>query len=165
MVEYDSKTKEGKCIFCEIAQGKRQPLGGGKFWETEKYLAWLSPFPNTKGFSVVIPKKHYGSDVLQMPDSDLKDFIIEAKKVAKLMVDKLDNIGRVGLIMEGTGIDHAHIKLVPFNGTGYMKKGEWKQVHSGVNTYFEKYLGYITSNDGPRAEDGDLIELAKKLRQ
>jgi len=163
MAEYNSKTKEGKCIFCEIALGRIQPLGGGKFWENEKYIAWLSPFPNTPGFTVVIPKKHYASDVLQMPDKELKDFVVEAKKIAKHIIEKMDDVGRVGLIMEGTGIDHAHIKLVPFNGTGYMKKGEWKQVHSGVNTYFEKYAGYIASNDGPRAEDKELAELAKKL--
>ncbi len=164
MAEYDSKTKEGKCIFCEIASGKIEPRAGGKFWENDKYVAWLSPFPNTDGFTVVIPKKHFGSDVLQMPDEELKEFIVEAKKVAGLLVDKLDDVGRVGLIMEGTGIDHAHIKLVPLHGTGYMKKGEWRQVHSGVNTYFEKYKGYICSNDGPQADEEKIRGLAKKLR-
>jgi diadenosine tetraphosphate (Ap4A) HIT family hydrolase len=139
-------------------------MSGGKFWENEKYVAWLSPFPNTEGFTVIIPKKHYGSDVLQMPDSALKDFVLEAKKVARHLVDKLEDVGRVGLIMEGTGIDHAHIKLFPMHGTDYMKRGEWRQVPSGINTYFEKYIGYIASNDGPKAEEEKLKRLAEKLR-
>ncbi|MEI6849959.1 MAG: HIT family protein [archaeon] len=163
MVAYDSKTKQGKCIFCEIASGRMQPMGNGKFWENDKYMAFLSPFPNTPGFTVLITKEHYQSDVLQMPDKELSGFVLEAKKIAKHLVEKLDDVGRVGLIMEGTGINHAHIKLVPMTGTGYMKTGEWKQVHSSVNTYFAKYDGWIASNDGPRADDSKLAELAKKL--
>lgn len=164
MANYNNRTEDGKCIFCELASKKMEPLGGGKFWENEKYSAWLSPFPNTEGFTVVIPKKHYPSDVLQMPDKDLQEFILEAKKISQLLIETLEDVGRVGLIMEGTGIDHAHIKLVPLHGTGYMKKGEWKQIPSKVNTYFKKYEGYICSNDGPRANDTELAKLAAKLK-
>lgn len=164
MVKYNSKTKEGKCIFCEIASGRIEPLGGGKFWENEKYIAWLSPFPNTEGFTVVIPKRNYPSDVLQMPDKELNKFVLEAKKISKHLVNKLNDVGRIGLIMEGTGINHAHIKLVPLHGTEYMKKGEWRQVHSKVNNYFENYEGYISSNDGPKADEQKLKDLAKILR-
>ena len=127
-------------------------------------MAFLSPFPNTPGFTVVIPKKHYPSDVLEMPDKDLEEFVLEAKKISKLLIEKLEDVGRVGLIMEGTGINHAHIKLVPLVGTGYMKDGEWRQVPSKVSTYFDKYEGYICSNDGPRANDEKLRALALKLK-
>lgn len=163
MVEYKSETKQGKCIFCEIASGRMKPMGNATFWENDKYMAFLSPFPNTPGFTVLITKQHYESDVLQMPDQELNGFVLEAKKVAKHLVDRLDDVGRVGLIMEGTGINHAHIKLVPMVGTGYMKTGEWRQVHSAVNTYFAKYDGWIASNDGPRADDSELAKLVKKL--
>lgn len=164
MAKYNSKSKQGKCIFCEIASNRIKPLGDGKFWENEKYIAFLSPFPNTPGFTVLIPKKHYASDVLQMPDEELKDFIIEAKRVSSHLIDRLDDVGRVGLIMEGTGIDHAHIKLVPLHGTGYMKKGEWRQVHSNVQTFFDSYLGYISSHDGPKADEEMIRNLVAKLR-
>lgn len=164
MVNYKDKTDEGKCIFCEIASGKIQPMSGGKFWENDKYVAWLSPFPNTDGFTVLIPKEHFPSDVLQMPDNELKDFIIEAKKISKLLIGSLEDVGRIGLIMEGTGINHAHIKLVPLHGTGYMKKGEWRQIHSKVNTFFENYEGYISSNDGPKKDEILIKKLADKIR-
>lgn len=163
MASYDNKTKEGKCIFCEIANGKISPMGNAKIWESKKYLAWLSPFPNTEGFTVIIPKKHYSSDVLKMPDEELQEFIIEAKKISEILLNSFDDVGRIGLIMEGTGIDHAHIKLIPMHGTEYMKKGEWKQIHSKINNYFETYEGYLCSNDGPKAEDEKLMKLAKKI--
>ena len=44
------------CIFCQIVEGKA-PCH--KVWEDEHHLAFLSIFPNTDGFTVVIPKKHY----------------------------------------------------------------------------------------------------------
>ena len=46
------------CIFCKIVRGEA-PCH--KIWEDEKHLAFLSIFPNTEGFSVVITKKHYPS--------------------------------------------------------------------------------------------------------
>lgn len=165
MVKYETSSKEGKCIFCEIASGKIMPLGNAKIWENKKFMAWLSPFPSTKGFSVIIPKKHFPSDVLGMPKKDLAEFVLEAKKVSKLLVDSFEDVGRVGLIMEGTGIDHAHIKLFPMHGTEHMKKGEWKQYLSGKEDYFETYKGYIVSHDGPKADFAELEKLAKKIME
>lgn len=165
MAKYDSKTKEGKCIFCEIATKKIELRGNGLIWEDKTHMAWLSPFPNTQGFSVVIPKKHHSSDVLAMPDKELSEFIITAKKVAKILENYFEDVGRVGLMMEGTGIDHAHIKLFPMHGTSYLKKGEWKQTLSEEETYFEKYEGYFSSNDGPQADFEKLEELANKIKE
>jgi histidine triad (HIT) family protein len=165
MAKYNATTKKGKCIFCEIAAGSISPLGGGLFWENKKYMAWLSPFPNTEGFTVIIPKKHYGSDVLAMPDKELAAFVVEAKKVSALLMHHFKDVGRVGLIMEGTGIDHAHIKLFPMHGTGHMKKGIWKQYASSRSDYFKRYEGYLMSNDGPKADFSKLAVLAKKLKE
>ena len=76
----------------------------------------------------------------------------------------LPDVGRVGVIMEGTGIDHAHIKLVPMHGTGHMKRGEWKQYLSGQEQWFEKYEGWISSGGGPKADPATLAALARDLR-
>jgi len=164
MVEYENKTEDGKCIFCEIVNGNLKPMGNGTIYEDEEFIAWLSPFPNTKGATIVVPKKHYDSDVLEMPDEILSKFIIFSKKVAKILEDYFEDVGRIGLVMEGTGINHAHIKLFPMHKTGFMKKGEWRQFHSGVNSYFEEYDGYISSNDGPQADLEELEKLAKKIK-
>ena len=128
-------------------------------------MAFLSTWPNTEGFTVVVPKEHYGSDVLGMPDEILQKFVLAAKTVSKKLIKHFDDVGRVGLIMEGTGIDHAHIKLFPMHGTGHMKKGEWKQYHSDNDNFFETYAGYISSNDGPKGDEQKICELAEKLRE
>jgi histidine triad (HIT) family protein len=163
MANYKSSTDEGKCIFCEIINGNIQTPG--IFWQDENFMAFLSTWPSVEGFTVVIPKKHYKSDALAMPDEILQAFIIAAKKVSEILLKHFEDVGRVGLIMEGTGVDHAHIKLIPMHGTGHMKQGVWKQYPSGRSDYFEKYEGYLISSDGPKADPQKIKVLAEKLRE
>ncbi|MFZ4500221.1 MAG: HIT family protein [Minisyncoccia bacterium] len=163
MAHYDATTAENKCIFCEIVAGRFETPG--IFWEDMKFMAFLSIDPNTKGFSCVIPKEHHGSDVLKMSDDVLQRFIIASKKVAGILENYFEDVGRVGLLMEGTGIDHAHIKLVPLHGTQELKRGEWKQHLSGKEFWFDTYEGWISSGGGPRADDEQLKILAEDIKK
>ena len=147
------------CIFCKIVAGK---LPCHKIWEDEKHLAFLSIFPNTEGFSVVIPKKHYSSYAFDLPDQVLQDLIVAAKKVGKLLDEKLGDVGRTGLIFEGFGVDHVHAKLFPMHGTADLKK--WKPSESKVDKYFNTYPGYISSHAYKRADEESLKKLATKIR-
>lgn len=161
MAIYDANTKDNQCIFCQIASG--QIKAAGKFWEDEEFMAFLSIDPNTEGFTCVIPKSHFSSDVLKLPDDLLQRFIIAAKKVATILEKHFTDIGRVGLIMEGTGIDHAHIKLVPMHGTENLRAGRWEQVLCDKEFWFNKYEGWLSSCGGPMAREEDLKQLAEKL--
>jgi histidine triad (HIT) family protein len=163
MANYDSKTKEGKCVFCEIVKGNI-PVHG-LFWEDKKHMAFLSPFPSTEGSTVVISKKHLKSDVLDLPDNNLKELIIASKKVSKILKKYFKDVGRVGLMAEGMGIDHAHTKLFPMHGTGHLKKGEWKQYLDDLEVFFKEYEGYITSIEGPRVSDEKIKALADELKR
>ena len=147
------------CIFCKIVKGE---LPCHKIWEDEKYLAFLTIFPNTEGFSVVVTKEHYPSYAFDLPDKVLQDFMLAGKKVGKLLDKKLNDVGRTGMIFEGFGVDHIHAKLFPMHGT---KMKDWKPINSNVDKYFDKYEGYISSHNGKRADDAKLAELAKKIRE
>lgn len=162
MAIYEARTKNNKCVFCEIVSGNLKTPG--VFWEDNEFIAFLSIDPNTLGMSCVIPKEHFGSDVLKLPNDVLQRFVIASKNVAAILEKHFTDVGRVGLIMEGTGIDHAHIKLVPFHGTENLKRGEWKQVLSGKNFWFEKYEGWISSGSGPMADPEELRRLAEQIR-
>jgi len=163
MAKYDSTTKDNKCIFCEIVSGNIKTPG--LFWEDEEFMAWLAIDPNTEGFTCVAPKKHFRSDVLKMSDEKLQNFIIAAKKVANVLEDYFEDVGRVGLIMEGTGIDHAHVKLVPMHGTENLKRKKWRQVLSGKEFWFDRYEGWISSGSGPMANPEELMKLALELKK
>jgi histidine triad (HIT) family protein len=161
MSDYDATTKENKCIFCEIVAGRFETPG--IFWQDDEFMAFLSIDPNTLGFSCVIPKEHYDSDVMKMHDEVLQRFIIATKKVSTILENYFEDVGRVGVIMEGTGINHAHIKLVPMHGTEYLKQGGWQQILSNKEFYFEKYEGWIDSCGGPMADTNELKVLAENL--
>ncbi len=146
------------CIFCKIVADEA-PCH--KIWEDEKHIAFLSIFPNTEGFSVVIPKKHYSSYLFELSDTVVADLVLAAGKVAKLLDAKLEDVGRTGMIFEGFGVDHIHAKMFPMHGT---KAEGWEQHKSNVDKFFESYEGYISSHDYKRADDQKLAELAAKIR-
>ena len=146
-------------IFCKIIKGE---ILYHKIWEDKKHLAFLSIFPNTEGFSVLITKKHYPSYVFDLSKNILVDLVLASKKVAKLLDTKLEDVGRTGVIFEGFGVNHAHVKLFPMHGTDVP---EWKPIAPTIDKYFEKYEGYISSHDYKRADDEKLAEVAKKNRE
>ena len=154
-----------KCIFCRIAQKEIPPLGKSIIYEDENTLAWLSPFPNTEAFTIIITKQHYPSDVLDLPDKVIQQLMRAAKNVSEMIIDAYEDVGRVGMIAEGMGINHAHIKLSPMHKTSFLKSGEWKQTSSGEarNEYYKKYPGFISSHDAKKVADKKLQEQQQKI--
>src|SRR3989344_3670734 len=149
--------KSMDCIFCKIAKGEAP---AHKLWEDEKHLAFLSIYPNTEGFSIVITKEHFSSYAFNLPENILMGLVKAAKHTARLLDEKLEGVGRTGLIFEGFGVDHVHAKLFPMHDT---KMPKWKPIKSNVDKYFEKHEGYISSHDYKRANDTQLEMLAKKI--
>ena len=103
------------CIFCQIV---KQKAPAHKIWEDENHLAFLTILPNTKGATVVIPKKHHGSYAFDQDDQILQDLIVAIKKVAKLLDSYFDDSSRCGMVFEGWGVDHLNAKLYPMHGIG-----------------------------------------------
>lgn len=147
------------CIFCKIVAGEA-PCH--TIWEDEHHLAFLTIFPNTPGFSVVITKEHHPSYVADV-SSDVANGIFDAARfVAKKLDAAFDDVGRTGFIFEGFGVDHLHCKLVPLHGT---KSDTWQQHKSvGDKKFFNTYPGYIASYDFARADDTELAQIAEKIR-
>lgn len=145
------------CIFCQIAQKE----AGHIVWQDEKFIAFLSIFPNTEWVTVVIPKAHYSSYVFDLPDDVLSEFLIAVKKVAKMLDLKLEDVGRTALVFEGFWVDHVHAKLYPMHGTANIET--WRPLKSNVDKYFPTYEGYISSHDYKRADEKNLSELVQKL--
>lgn len=148
------------CIFCKIVKNESP---SHKIWEDDNYLAFLSIFPNTLGVTVVIPKIHYPSYAFELPEEILSGLIIATKKVANLLDIKLDDVGRTAMVFEGFGVDHVHAKLFPMHGTKDMTN--WKPIESNIDKYFDKYEGYISSHDYKRADEDQLADLTRKIRE
>ena len=65
------------------------------------------------------------------------------------------------MIMEGMGINHAHIKLYPLHGV----KEKFKEIWVKDKVFFDKYEGYISTQTGENVDVNKLKELAKKIRE
>lgn len=147
--------KKGKCLFCMIAKGK---VPSYKIYEDRKYVAILDLFPNIKGQTLVLPKRHFDSYAFALSDKTLSDFVLATKKVA-LLIQKRLKAGRVHMVIEGTGVNHLHAKLYPAIGTDE----KFKQAIAEERMYFESYPGYVTTLMGPQASESDLRFVQKMI--
>lgn len=148
------------CIFCKIVKGE---IPTEIIWEDDKHVAFLSIFPNTPGFTVVITKEHYPSYAFEVDDKVLSGLVLATKKVAKILDKTFEDVGRTGMFFEGFGVDHLHSKLSPMHGTANMD--EWKPIERKSREYFEKYPGYLSSHDAERVDDKKLAAIAAKIRK
>lgn len=144
-----------ECIFCKIVKGESPSV---KAWEDKKHIAILDVNPNTEGITLLIPKKHFDSDATDMPEKDYIDLMVAAKKLAKILEQKL-NVKRVAIVMEGLGINHVHIKLYPIYGLDEKFRETWAK----DKIFFERYEGYISTQLGPQKSIEELKETAKKI--
>jgi len=153
-------TSDSNCIFCQIVAGK---MPCHKIWEDENHLAFLSIFPNTAGFSVIVPKTHYPSYAFEVPDQVLTELILATKKVALLLDASFPDVARCGLFFEGYGVDHLHAKLSPMHGTKNLQPSDSLEA-AKPDVFFDRYPGYLSSHDAGRADDAQLAELAARIR-
>jgi len=112
------------CIFCKIA---REEIPAVKVWEDKKYVAFLDTNPATIGHTLLIPKKH-DDYIFNMKKREYSKLMLKAKEVAKILKEKL-NSKRIGIIVEGFGVPHVHIHLIPIN-----KSEEISQKKSKMNS-------------------------------
>ena len=145
------------CLFCKIARGE---FASAKIWENEEFVSILDASPNTKGMALVMPKKHYESYVFAMPDDVYQRFLLATKTVAKKL-EKALGVKRVAMVMEGMGVNHAHIKLYPMHGLD----DEFKEMQAKDQMFFRKYPGYITTVLGPRIDLEELKKQAEEIKK
>lgn len=96
-------------IFGKIIRGE---LPATKVYEDDQFLAFLDINPVTKGHTLLIPKTPYGR-IQHVPDENLADLFIQAKK---LIVHMIQGLGCDYVQLEVVGKDvpnHFHIHLIP----------------------------------------------------
>jgi len=151
------KNHKESCIFCKIVKGE---IPSFKIWEDKGHIAILDIFPNTKGMTLIIPKKHYDSYAFNMPKKAYSNLMLTSKKVG-LLLDRKLKVARTALVMEGMGVNHVHIKLYPLHGID----AQFKEILSAERKYFDKYDGYISTVLGPEADKSELEKLAGLLKR
>jgi len=108
--------------------------------EDENHLAFLDLYPSHKGQTVVIPKLAATSQFSKVTPEILTSTTLFAQKVAQLLEEKLTDILRCEVIIEGFEIDYFHIKVIPIRG-----------------------IGEIVHHGGPKATEAELVNLLNRL--
>lgn len=145
------------CVFCKIIAGE---IPSFKIWEDQDFLAFLDINPNVRGTTLVVSKEHFNSNPIEVPDVVLAGLIKVAKAISVKLCSAL-SVKRVGFAIDGTGINHLHMKLYPFHGLN-------NDFHSAEDTeskpFFEVYPGYLTTQVGPQADFGELQSIAQSIQ-
>lgn len=98
-------------IFTKIIKGE---IPSHKVYEDDRVIAFLDIHPQQPGHVLVVPKEQI--DLLWDLPSDVYDNLWRtAQKIAVHMTEVIGK--RVGVHVEGIGVPHAHIHLVPFTTT------------------------------------------------
>ncbi len=84
-----------------------------KVAESNKFYAFLDINPLAKGHTLVIPKKEVDY-IFDLDDELYKELFAFAKKVG-IAIESVVPCKRMGLIVFGLDVPHAHIHLIPIN--------------------------------------------------
>lgn len=96
-------------IFTKIINGE---IPAHKLAENDRYLAFLDIRPLAKGHALVVPKEEIDY-LFDLSDEQLSGLMAFAKRVAKGL-EATVSCKRVGVMVIGTEVPHAHVHLVPF---------------------------------------------------
>lgn len=98
-------------IFTKIVNGE---IPAHKVAENDKFLAFLDIFPLQKGHTLVIPKQEVDK-FFDLEDDLMSELMLFAKKISK-GIEKTFDCNRVGVVVMGLEVPHAHVHLIPING-------------------------------------------------
>lgn len=125
-------------IFSKIAAGE---IPSYKIAENDKFFAFLDINPMTKGHTLVIPRQETDY-IFDLEDDVLAEMIIFAKQVA-IAIKKAIPCQRVGMMVVGMEVPHAHIHLIPI----------------------EKESDMILSKPRVKLETSEFEDIAKQIRK
>lgn len=123
-------------IFTKIVTGE---LPSHKVYEDESTLAFLNITPSHPGHTLVIPKKQV-DQYIDLDDETYEQLWRTVKKVASRLRDVMGT-ERVGVVISGVDVPHAHVHLIPFDKGQLLK----------------------TDQKNPVADSSQLAEIAAKL--
>ena len=113
-----AQTKDD-CVFCQFGQNKGKFF---KLWENKDFLAFLDHKPIKPGHTLLIPKNHH-EYLFDLDDKNYSKILKHAKELSQPLKSAMNAL-RIGVIVEGFGVNHVHVHLVPLHKGGeLLQKG------------------------------------------
>ena len=102
-------------IFSKIISGE---IPSYKIAEDDKFYAFLDINPMAKGHTLVVPKQETDY-IFDLDDNLLSEMSVFCKKVAVALQEAIP-CKRVGMMVIGLEVPHAHVHLIPIQKEGDM---------------------------------------------
>jgi histidine triad (HIT) family protein len=99
-------------IFSKIVAGE---IPSYRIAENERFYAFLDIFPLREGHTLVIPKLEVDR-FFDLPDAYLGEMLLFARPIAHA-IERAFDCNRCGLSVVGLEVPHAHLHLVPIDGS------------------------------------------------
>jgi len=125
-------------IFTDIVEGK---IPSYKIAETATCLAFLDINPNTKGHTLVIPKKEVNK-IFDLDKHTYLELMSFSYRVAKAL-EKTISCERIGMSVIGLEVPHVHVHLLPINKMADM---QFKEKEKMTNEEFTILAEEISRN-------------------
>lgn len=103
------------CLFCKIIAGE---IPCHKVWKDENHLAFLDINPIREGHTLVIPKVH-APYLFDLDDAGYQSLLAASKSIAARLKEVF-RVPRIGMAVEGFGVDHVHVHLLPITDAHQM---------------------------------------------
>ncbi|MEA1886810.1 MAG: HIT family protein [Bacteroidota bacterium] len=97
-------------IFTRIVKGE---IPSYKITEDDNFFVFLDINPLKKGHTLVIPKKEVDY-IFDLDEDMLAGMMVFSQKIA-LAIEKVVPCNRIGLVVLGLEVPHAHIHLIPID--------------------------------------------------
>ena len=144
-------------LFARIIRGE---VPQWRIWEDTSHVAFLTPFGNTPGCTVLVPRRHLSSDIFQLDDDDFTAILKAAYKVAQYLKNAL-GVKRCGIFFEGYEINYAHVKLIPVHMKLTAQGRNFNPI-AATASFSKTYEGFLTTQSGPLASDLDSMTSSAK---
>ncbi|KAK4162350.1 hypothetical protein QBC43DRAFT_371564 [Cladorrhinum sp. PSN259] len=118
-----------------------------RVWEDNHHVAFLFPFANTPGITILVPRARFAGDVFSSVKGDAFSALMTATHHVGNMLNRAFGNARCGMIIEGFQDDYAHVKLVPIH---HHDDPSVQVSTNNAGPFNLEYQGFVTSLPGPR---------------
>jgi histidine triad (HIT) family protein len=114
------------CVFCEIVAG-RAPASF--IYDDDLVTAFMTLQPTAAGECLVIPKEHV-DHFTDLPDSLAQHIMGVAQRIGR-RVRAVFPAQRIGYLVHGYGVPHAHFIIVPQQGPYHLTSDRFAHIRDG----------------------------------
>jgi histidine triad (HIT) family protein len=125
----------GDCIFCDIVAG-RSPAS--VVYADDQAMCFMTCRPTRLGECMVIPRKHI-DHFTDIPDELAAHMMVIAQRISRKMLSQFEG-NRIGMVIHGFGVPHAHLILLPQQDTTDITSGRFAKIEAGKIVYDHKQI-------------------------